>query len=985
MPIKPLMCRKTPGGIRLLAMISAACLMVPAFSWEAGAKTLADKLRPDAEYGVSFEYQTQDNYQARLKEYTEKGYAPAVLEAPIRIPAASYSKAEETPALHVEDGRQAVLWLEDNDYLEWTVQVPVSGLYCLRVCYKAADDNGADIVRALSIDGEVPFDECVNIPLYRRWKDSGKPVVNSIGDEVRPGVIQSMEWITSPMYDAGGMYDGALRFYLEAGVHTLRLSVVDEPLLLDYLELYAPEELPTYAEVKAEYDAKGYTPAGGAGTQFEAEGEQILFKNNSTLRMSNDGDPKTSPQKTGSVVMNVLGGTAWQNGNGSVTWQVEVPESGLYRLALRLKQDYREGLPSYRRIEVDGQVPFQEWESFRFSYDKNWRTEVLADDEGVPYYIYLEAGQPHTLTMTVKQGELNTITQILTADSLRLSELLLNITMITGQTPDVNYDYELDQRIPGLLDTLDGIADNMRICMELMEQVSGNRPSKYYQMESMIAQLAALKQDPFIIPRRLDDLNNILSTYGEWITQFQQHPLLLDTVELVPGTGEVASPRSNFFQRLWVSTVNFFNSFVKDYDSVLGVSAGDYEVHTTIDVWIGRGKDWGMLLKQMADEDFTPKTGIGIRINILPAGQLGAGSVNAILLAISSGRAPDVGLATSTNSIGEFALRNAVADLSKLDGFEEVKEQFLSPLFIPMTYQGGVYGLPETMKFTALLYRKDILSELGLSLPETWDELYDKIIPVLYQNNMQFYVPAANQAEVESSFSMFLCQTGGRYYTDDLMYSAFDQPAAYQAFREFTELFTLYGVPVSASFFNRFRTGEIPMGITDFTGYMQLLSAAPELNGKWGVAPIPGHKREDGSIDRTHTGILAESCMILEQSEHPDEAWEFLKWWMSTDVQRQYGSEIEALNGQAARWNTANWEAFCDMAWPRDDLEQIERSFEQVTQIPVVLGGYFAGRHINNAFNRVVISGQNPRDSLEEAVKDINRELKRRRESTSAE
>lgn len=57
--------------------------------------------------------------------------------------------------------------------------MPASGLYCLRLSYKAADDNGADMVRALSIDGAVPFDECANIPLYRRWKDNGKPVVNS--------------------------------------------------------------------------------------------------------------------------------------------------------------------------------------------------------------------------------------------------------------------------------------------------------------------------------------------------------------------------------------------------------------------------------------------------------------------------------------------------------------------------------------------------------------------------------------------------------------------------------------------------------------------------------------------------------------------------------------------------------------------------------------------------------------------------------------
>lgn len=270
-----------------------------------------------------------------------------------------------------------------------------------------------------------------------------------------------------------------------------------------------------------------------------------------------------------------------------------------------------------------------------------------------------------------------------------------------------------------------------------------------------------------------------------------------------------------------------------------------------------------------------------------------------------------------------------------------MRERFLPELFIPMTYQDGIYGLPETMKFTALLYRKDILSELGLSLPETWEDLYDKIIPSSIRTTCVLH-PRGQSGRGGKQLRHVPLPAGRRYYSDDLMNSAFDQPEAYQAFREFTELFTLYGVPVSASFFNRFRTGEIPIGITDFTAYMQLLAAAPELGGKWGVAPIPGHRREDGTIDRTHNGILAESGMILSQSAHPDEAWQFLKWWMSTSVQRQFGSEIEALNGRAARWNTANLEAFGDMAWPRDDLKQIERTFEQVTQIPVVLGGYFA-------------------------------------------
>lgn len=96
MPTKPITCQRTPGGIRLLAVVSAACLLIPASGWGAGAKTLADKLRPDAEYGVSFDYQVQDNYQAQLKEYAEKGYAPAEA-VPVRVRPATSPRRTRRP------------------------------------------------------------------------------------------------------------------------------------------------------------------------------------------------------------------------------------------------------------------------------------------------------------------------------------------------------------------------------------------------------------------------------------------------------------------------------------------------------------------------------------------------------------------------------------------------------------------------------------------------------------------------------------------------------------------------------------------------------------------------------------------------------------------------------------------------------------------------------------------------------------------------
>jgi len=103
----------------------------------------------------------------------------------------------------------------------------------------------------------------------------------------------------------------------------------------------------------------------------------------------------------------------------------------------------------------------------------------------------------------------------------------------------------------------------------------------------------------------------------------------------------------------------------QDYDNIGSVYDYQIETNEVIDVWISRGKEWAEIIKEMADEDFTPNTGIGIKINVLPASQLEAGAVNALLLAICSGKAPDVALSVGANSPVEFAIRDAVVDLTQ--------------------------------------------------------------------------------------------------------------------------------------------------------------------------------------------------------------------------------------------------------------------------------------------------------------------------------
>jgi ABC-type glycerol-3-phosphate transport system substrate-binding protein len=388
---------------------------------------------------------------------------------------------------------------------------------------------------------------------------------------------------------------------------------------------------------------------------------------------------------------------------------------------------------------------------------------------------------------------------------------------------------------------------------------------------------------------------------------------------------------------------------------------------------MARGTEWGKIMKEMIEESFTPKTGIRVNLHLVPPGSLSAGDASVLLLAATAGKAPDVAAAVNPNLPVEFAIRNALVPLSDFEDYPEIAQRFRPGALIPYTYQDKAYALPETQNFSMMFYRTDILDALGLKPPQTWDELYD-MLWILQQNGLDFYYPPGSEG-----LTPFLFQHEGDYYTEDGLKSTLDQPEALAAFRDWTGLYTNYRIPQYADFFNRFKTGEMPIGIADYWTYVLLSTAARELTGRWEMSPIPGIRMADGTINRS-TGGNGNAVVIFKQSEHPKEAWEFAKWWTSAESQLQYGVELEALLGVEARWNTANVEALQGMSWPKHDIEAITEQWQWFQERPVVLGGYYTPRHITNAWNKVVLQGSNTRETLEEAVKQINRELRKKQE-----
>ncbi len=871
----------------------------------------------------------------------------------------------------------------------WTVQVEEAGLYELTITYLSIGGNEAKAQRRLLIDGAVPYEEANNLCLYRAFEEELQPDgglrVNAIGDEVWPRMHELYRWQTVRAVDQQAIYVDPLTFYLTAGTHEVTLAYVDQPVMLTELAFVAPQRYLPYEAQLAAWREAGAKPV-GADTVIKLQGEASAWRSESVIRRESDADPLTEPKSGAERVLNVVGGYRWRLGNAAVTWTFEAPESGLYSLHVKALQNTDPGMPSYRQVMLDGAVPFDEMRLYAFPYSAVWYGETLRDAKGQPYAFYLEQGA-HTLTMTVKLGPIGDIMLRTEKDVTYLGQLQREIVKITGTEPDYNYEYDLYRTMPELSGQLTYLADRLTESADLLRQVSSETTSMENNYRQIIDQLHFFAEDVDRIPKALSDLDNAQTNLGTYISSIEKCPMAVDYLALTAPDTAFDVRTSTFLQRMAVTGENFLASFSKDYDSV-GLIVDEHSAGqemTVLNVWIARGTEWGEILKELADEDFTPRTGIVINLHVLPTGQLSTGSVNTIMLSVASGTAPDVGLSVEYNLPNEFAFREAVVDLSQFPDFEEVASRFYPSGLIPFRYNGGVYALPETMDYTVMIYRQDILSELGIQLPETWEDLYQRVLPRLYENNMSFSLPvdtsvSSNSPGALRGFTMLLLQMGGDYYHGDGVSSALDTPEAYRAFKAWTDMYANYEIDAESNFFTRIRTGTMPIGIGNFTTYMQLMTSAPELYGRWSIAPVPGTRQADGTVLHTVGTTAATADIILSQSEKKEAAWEFLKWWSSEETQTRYGRELEAILGMGARWNTANVNAFYALPWDARHEQIIRAQLASSQEQLIVPGGYFTGRHIINAWNRVCINNENARDALEKAVRDINKELKNKRE-----
>ncbi|MCL1859457.1 MAG: extracellular solute-binding protein [Oscillospiraceae bacterium] len=945
------------------------------------------------------------------------------------------------------DKGKTAIYLPDKGSVAFNFTVEKEGLYNLEFTYLQVVGKTSAIERMIKIDDKVPFKEARYITMTKIYTDDYKidpETGESVFDrdikenEIRPSKSEAPEWRTILTDDSSGFVSEPFLYYLTPGEHVLTLDAVRESVYIGEIRFVVAPSVPIYEEYleqkKAQYgDKKGTADIKLIQAQMPAATSEV------TIYPLNDRTSAiTQPQDSSRIRLNSIGGGKWQMCGQWIRYEFDIPagDSGWYYIVPRFKQAIYQGVYSSRKIRLDGEIPFQESAKLRFNFSDDWQVEPLNDGtvtgEGKNktkkfFEFYLSEGH-HVIEFEVALGDMAELLGQVEDSVMHLNEMYRKIRMITGATPDAYRDYGFERQIPAVLEGMWDEAQNLRNISAQLEEIIGSKGEHTVMLEKMALQLDKMAHNTDRIAPGMDNFKTNIGGMAEWLLERRNQPLEVDYIKIQPIDQKLPKPEANFFEAIAFEFSSFIMSFFADYNSQ-GAMEEITDKSKVVEVWLGSsapvmgglalaGRDQAQVLRQMI-VSFTQNTNIQVNLKLVAGGSL--------LPSVLAGVGPDVSVGNWGGDAINFAIRSAVLPLNydkegnpvdyskgsgdgKIKSFDEVRTFFTPSALTPLTLHDDtiedqsklqVFALPECQTFPMLFYRKDILVDLDLEVPTTWDELFD-IVPVLQKKNYDVGILPGILP-----LYTFMFQQNVPIYKGDGIEINLDDNIALDSFKRMTKLYTEYKFPVEFNFANRFRSGDMPISVQYYDAYNQLTVFAPEIRGLWEFVPLPGTIREKTPEDEkweaetgylydvvgeseTGTKIISDNtspgsiiCTFMLRSsaakENTSNAWAFMQWWVGSEAQGRFGSELVAMMGAAAKYPTANLEALGNMPWPTADYENLQEQFKHLEAVPEVPGGYIVQRYVDFAWKAVYNDGASAVEQIQDYLVDIDKELSRKR------
>ncbi len=331
---------------------------------------------------------------------------------------------------------------------------------------------------------------------------------------------------------------------------------------------------------------------------------------------------------------------------------------------------------------------------------------------------------------------------------------------------------------------------------------------------------------------------------------------------------------------------------------------------------------------------------------------------------IAGGTAPDVFELNYENFVS-FAAKGVLLDLDSLAAADET---FATDIFYPRAYgafnfNGMQLGLPETFSTVVLFYNKDLFDQAGLSYPTadwTWEdavaaaqELTDADVGVwgLYSPTQfwEFYKKAA--------------QNGCSFFNEDQTEVTINAPECVEALETMVGFVTEDEVMPSDAEMggvadgDLFKAGQIAMDVTG----IWMFAAFQDASFEWDIQVEPG-------LEEHATHFFANAVSVFAATKHPQEAWEWVKFFTSSpemaQIRVESGWELPALS------NPAYFEDYLSLS-PPANRAAVFQSLEYAIVPPVIERQNEMQDIVNQLLDQVKLGQLAPQEALDQAKVQI--------------
>ncbi len=687
---------------------------------------------------------------------------------------------------------------------------------------------------------------------------------------------------------------------------------------------------------------------------------------------------------------------------------------------------YSDGVESGAPGYYDG-APFAEALRLTYDFDDEWQVGTLSDgrtdtngdgkvtskDERTSYAVYLEANVTYTIRVEAALGRMGDIVREVQESVNVINNAYLQIIQLTGTSPDALRDYGFNEIMPDVMVDMVIEGEKLEALSQELTELGGGKSSNVGTLETVSRLLLKMGRDEDEIAGNLSSLKDYIGTLGTFLSDAQTQPLQLDYIQIQPLGSELPAASPNFFTSLWHEIVGFFQSFTRDYNNMGALEENE---EGSLTVWMASARDQFQIMRNLINYSYSGKNNIAVDLKLIAGGTL--------LPSILAGSGPDLYLGMGSGEIINYAIRSAIMNIEDIgtigdeattwERYAEIYEgnglelltfkEYALEYAVDESYntiydengdiiidnpdaafnhaamyvlgitdadnQMHYYGLPESQSFGMMFVRIDVLADLGLEIPRTWDELL-ACIPTLQANNMEIGLPKDS--------NIFLYQKGGELFADDGMRINLDSALSLSSFDFMCNLFTMYSFPYAYDASNRFRTGEMPIIIGDYVAtYNQLKVFATEIEGKWTFVPMPGEVDEYGNINNVVCSDVA-AIVMVKGCEDRVRAWTFMEWYTGAECRVDFSNEMVAIMGPSAKQSTANRYALAQMPWTTDEYNEISAQFSNLASIPNYPGAYIVGRYTGFAFTNAYTANADPATQMLSYINVINKEINRKR------